>query len=385
MWGQTLSTHKALGHYQQFVWQDQHGLPQNGVLSILRTRDGYLWLGTIEGAARFDGVRFVVFDNNNTPGFKSNQILSLTEDRAGSLWLGAVSGGLTRYTDGRFRLYTKRDGLSSDFVRTLLADRAGNVWIGTRGGGLNLFRDERFTAYTTKDGLPSDQILTLAEDRNGSLWIGTSKGLARFEQGRFTVYTTRDGLPHDRVNALWPEHKETCGELWVGTGGGLCRLTRGRCIVDGGPVQALTHGSVTALYEDRQHNLWVGTAGNGLFLRRDGGFTQYTVRDGLPSDTVWRCTRTRKETSGSARWMAASVNCGRGASAFTRWRTACRAILRPPCLKTHRGASGWARTAGWAASKTGGSRPGRPGRVGLRTIPSPKIARVISGLAPEVS
>ena len=287
VWGQTLSPHKALGHYQQFVWQDQHGLPQNGVLSILRTRDGYLWLGTIEGAARFDGVRFVVFDNNNTPGFKSNQILSLTEDRAGGLWLGAVSGGLTRYSDGRFRLYTKRDGLSSDFVRTLLADRAGNVWIGTRGGGLNVFRDERFTAYTTKDGLPSDQILTLAEDRNGSLWIGTSKGLARFEQGRFTVYTTRDGLPHDRVNALWPETRgDSAGELWVGTGGGLCRLTRGRCIVDGGPIQALTHGSVTALYEDRQRNLWVGTAGNGLFLRRDGGFTQYTVRDGLPSDTV---------------------------------------------------------------------------------------------------
>src|SRR5687768_5724317 len=87
--GQTLSTHRALGRYQQLLWQDQHGLPQNGVLDILQTRDGYLWLGTIEGAVRFDGVRFVVFDNINTPQFKSNQILSLAEDRAGNLWLGA--------------------------------------------------------------------------------------------------------------------------------------------------------------------------------------------------------------------------------------------------------------------------------------------------------
>jgi ligand-binding sensor domain-containing protein/signal transduction histidine kinase len=285
--GQTLSAHKALGRYQQLVWQDQHGLPQNGVLAILQTRDGYLWLGTIEGAARFDGVRFVVFDNNNTPEFKSNQILSLAEDRRGSLWLGAVSGGLTRYTDGRFRLYTTRDGLSSDFVRCLLADRAGNLWIGTRGGGLNLFRDERFKAYTTRDGLPSDQILALAEDLNGGLWIGTSKGLARFEQGRFTAYTTRDGLPHDRVNALWPEDSsDNTGSLLVGTGGGLCRFRQGRCVVYGAPVQALTHNSVTALYEDRQRNLWIGTGGNGLFLLRDGRFTQYTMRDGLPSDTV---------------------------------------------------------------------------------------------------
>jgi ligand-binding sensor domain-containing protein/signal transduction histidine kinase len=281
--GQTLSTHKALGHYQQLVWQDQHGLPQNGVLAILRTRDGYLWLGTIEGAARFDGVRFVVFDNNNTPEFKSNQILSLAEDRAGSLWLGAVSGGLTRYTDGRFRLYTTREGLSSDFVRCLLADRAGNLWIGTRGGGLNLFRDEHFTAYTTRDGLPSDQIQTLAEDRNGVLWIGTTKGLARFEQGRFTAYTTREGLPHERVNALWPDASVAgAGNLLVGTAGGLCRFQQGRCVVDGAPV----FGSVTALYEDRQHNLWIGTGGKGLFLRKDERITQYTVRDGLPSETV---------------------------------------------------------------------------------------------------
>ncbi|MBI1764742.1 MAG: hypothetical protein HYR56_25250 [Acidobacteria bacterium] len=279
--GQTLSTHKVLGRYQQLVWQDQHGLPQNGVLAILRTRDGYLWLGTIEGAARFDGVRFVVFDNNNTAALKNNQILSLAEDRAGQLWLGSVGGGLTRYADGRFRLYTTRDGLASDYVRCLLADRAGNLWIGTRGGGLNLFRDERFTAYTTRDGLPGDQILTLAEDRAGSLWIGTTKGLAHFAQGRFTTYTMRAGLPGDRVNALCVDN---AGRLWVGTGGGLCRFEQGRCVVDGAPAARL--GSVTALYEDRERNLWIGTGGNGLFLRQGARLTQYAVRDGLPSDTV---------------------------------------------------------------------------------------------------
>ena len=284
--GQTLSTHRALGRYQQLLWQDQHGLPQNGVLAILQTRDGYLWLGTIEGAVRFDGVRFVVFDNINTPQFKSNQILSLAEDRAGNLWLGAVSGGLTRLTDGRFRLYTTDNGLSSDLVRCLLADRAGNVWIGTRGGGLNLFRNERFTAYTTRDGLPSDHILTLAEDPSGGIWIGTSKGLARFDQGRFTKYTTSDGLPHERVNALWPEASEEGIVVWVGTGNGLCQLRQGRFVVQTIPGQSRVNGSVTALYKDRQHNLWVGTQADGLFLLRGGRFNQYSIRDGLPSDTV---------------------------------------------------------------------------------------------------
>ncbi|MFN7929948.1 MAG: two-component regulator propeller domain-containing protein [Blastocatellia bacterium] len=277
--GQTLSTQKALGHYQQLVWQDQHGLPQNGVLAMQRTRDGYLWLGTIEGAVRFDGVRFVVFDNNNTPEFKSNQVLSLAEDRAGNLWFGAVSGGLTRLQDGRFQLYTTREGLSSDAVRALLADRAGNLWIGTRGGGLNRFRDEHFTAYTTRDGLPGDQVQALAEGRNGELWIGTTKGLARLAEGRITAYTTRDGLPHERINAI---QLDSAGTLWVATGGGLCRMEQGRFVPDGQPQ----HSSATALLEDRQHNLWVGTQGQGLFLRQNGHYTQYTVRDGLSSDTV---------------------------------------------------------------------------------------------------
>lgn len=280
VWGQTLSAHKVLGRYQQLLWQDQHGLPQNGVMAIRRTRDGYLWLGTIEGAARFDGVRFTVFDNNNTPGIKNNQILSLAEDQAGDLWLGAVGGGLTRYSNGRFRLYTQLDGLASDFVRSLLVDRAGNLWIGTRGGGLNLFRAEKFTAYTTREGLPSDHVLTLAEDAQGVLWIGTTKGLARYAQGRFTAYGTREGLPHERVNALLPQ--PGADELLVGTGGGLCRFKAGRCVASDMPMQT----AVTALFQDRQQNLWIGTGGNGLFVRKEGHFAQYAVRDGLPSDTV---------------------------------------------------------------------------------------------------
>ena len=71
IYGQTLSTQKVLDRYQQFVWQTQHGLPQNSVNAIVRTRDGYLWLGTFEGAARFDGVRFTTFDNSNTPAIRA--------------------------------------------------------------------------------------------------------------------------------------------------------------------------------------------------------------------------------------------------------------------------------------------------------------------------
>ena len=106
--GQTLSPQKVMGRYQQFVWTDQHGLPQSTVQAITRTRDGYLWLGTLAGAPRFDGVRFTVFDNANTVEIKENFITALLEDRRGNLWLGTDGGGLCRFKDGRFTTITAK-------------------------------------------------------------------------------------------------------------------------------------------------------------------------------------------------------------------------------------------------------------------------------------
>ena len=79
---------KAITQYVHNVWQVEEGLPQNSIQAILQDRKGYLWLGTQEGLARFDGVRFTVYGKTNTPGFKHNSVLSLFEDTTGSLWIG---------------------------------------------------------------------------------------------------------------------------------------------------------------------------------------------------------------------------------------------------------------------------------------------------------
>src|SRR5258707_8147714 len=83
-------------------WELADGLPQSSALTITRTPDGYLWIGTLEGLARFDGARFVVFDRNNEPALASNQILVLYSDRAGRLWVG-TQDGLTVLQNGQFK------------------------------------------------------------------------------------------------------------------------------------------------------------------------------------------------------------------------------------------------------------------------------------------
>lgn len=326
--GQTLSPQRLLGRYQQFIWTDQHGLPQNGVSAIVQTPDGYLWFAIAEGVVRFDGVHFTAFDTGNTPGLKSNNVQALLVDRQGVLWVGTHGGGLSRYAAGRFTNYSIAEGLSDNHIKSLYEDRAGNLWIGTDGGGLNkLGRDGRFTAYGVREGLPDSHVWTILEDAVGALWLGTDGGLVQFKEGHFTVFRMADGLPSnavralclDRTGELWiglnpgvsrlsverqinlkpsdlPEglrrqgfgsiYQERGGTLWFGTiGGGLYRLQAGH-FDNCNSSQGLASDAIQALYEDPGGDLWVGTSGSGIIQLRAGRFGVYTTAEGLPHDMV---------------------------------------------------------------------------------------------------
>src|SRR5438477_10846816 len=144
---------RDLSQFNAQVWLTENGLPQNTVHSIAQARDGYVWIATEEGLARFDGIRFTVFDKQNTPELKTNDIRVLLEDRQGALWIGT--------TDGLVRL-----------------------------------SEAKFTAFTTRDGLPSNVIDALCEGYDGSLWLATSAGVARFSGN---VFTGRSEFPGNGV------------------------------------------------------------------------------------------------------------------------------------------------------------------------------------------
>jgi ligand-binding sensor domain-containing protein len=87
----------------------EQGLPQNKVTAVVQTRDGYLWVGTYNGLARFDGVHFTVFDDNNTPELRSSRVTSLFEAGDGTLWIGTESGDVSQYKDGHFAAVPLRE------------------------------------------------------------------------------------------------------------------------------------------------------------------------------------------------------------------------------------------------------------------------------------
>lgn len=176
-----LDPKKAVTQYVHDAWTTEDGLPQNSILSIVQTRNGYLWLGTWGGLARFDGVRFTVFDRGNTPALKNNYIYALYEDREGSLWIVTGGGGLTRFRDGEFITYTTRDGLSSDDLRSICEDHEGNLWIGTMGG-VDRLKAGKFTAFTTKERISAMTTeIELSALMRGALayWKKTSRLIGR--------------------------------------------------------------------------------------------------------------------------------------------------------------------------------------------------------------
>src|SRR5262245_4349483 len=90
-------------------WTTDNGLPQNEINDITQTRDGYLWLTTCNGLARYDGARFKVFNPGNTKGLKTSRLQYLFEDPNGNLWITTPHSGVVRYKNGKFETYTTKD------------------------------------------------------------------------------------------------------------------------------------------------------------------------------------------------------------------------------------------------------------------------------------
>ena len=107
----------ASAQYRSTQWTADSGLPQNSVRGIVHAADGYLWVATLDGIARFDGIRFTVFNKSNTPGITSNRFVAMAQGNGGDLWMASEDGNLIRYHAGHFEPMAEESGLRSTFGR----------------------------------------------------------------------------------------------------------------------------------------------------------------------------------------------------------------------------------------------------------------------------
>ncbi len=130
----------AKAQYRIDHWTADDGLPQNSVYGIVQTGDGYLWFTTFDGLVRFDGVKFAVFNKNNTKGLASNRIQIILAEADDTLWLGTEDSGLVRFGNGQSQTFTTADGLPSNQVNGVQKDLDGSLLISTPDGLVLCYR-----------------------------------------------------------------------------------------------------------------------------------------------------------------------------------------------------------------------------------------------------
>jgi signal transduction histidine kinase/ligand-binding sensor domain-containing protein len=249
-------------------------LPGPAIHALVQTPDRYLWLGTNRGLARFDGARFVSFSARNTKGFADGGVVRLALSPAGALYMGTTTGAVMKLEDGVFSPIPIAGGVA---VRVLHAARDGSLWVGTPGVAVHRWKDG--VAQSMVRELGGEVPASMVEDTSGALWMGTwREGLIRHQDGAFS----RHHVLADTVQVL---RMDRSGAFWIGTPHGVYRL-RGTKLDHYTRRDGLSHENITSIVEDRDGNVWIGTAGGGVNRFHDGRITRLTTREGLADDDV---------------------------------------------------------------------------------------------------
>ncbi len=265
----------------RFVRMDGHnGLPLISVHALARDRQGRLWIGGSGFYVEAGGkVRTIALGSSAG----SQQIKSILESRDGTIWVGTVSG-LYRLKDGVIAHTPVDRAVEADICE----DQSGNVWVGWVGGGLSRIHDGKFVTYRAPAILPGNTVLSIFEDSGQNLWIGTENGLLRLSYTGVSILERKDGLSLGNASTIY-ENVSTIyaapdGTLWIANGH-LYRIVDQHIVRYYLPPQ-IQHAKVRMVYEDRHGVLWIGTGGQGVIALRHGRATEYTTREGLTNDFI---------------------------------------------------------------------------------------------------
>ena len=264
------------------VWTTHQGLPENQVTCLLQTRDGYLWVGTEDGLARFDGVRFVSFGLKD--GLRSTRIHALHEDQEGTLWIGAIAGGVSRLRNGKIEALGEKSGQRSLNIRQIADDPSGRVW--AAGSGLAYWENGRFIPVAMPKELQSTSINQLTRCRSGLFWLAAyGAGLWRFDGTNFSQVTGPD-VPEEitgTCHRIWEDH---AGRLWVCAGANklFCHETSGWRLFSIPLDTSLP--LLRSLAEEPNGTIWAGSIRNGLYYVEAGQLNRITTADGLSENGV---------------------------------------------------------------------------------------------------
>ena len=321
-------------------WNTADRLPENTVIALTQSRDGWLWAGTVNGFARFDGNSFTTFNVNNTPGLPDNVIIFLYEDRRTNFWIVTGNGALCRVKDGALQKFDV--SAANGKITAASEDKDGALWFATdrgdyfkwQGDVLEHFsgvRRPQFTEQAQHVRLPS---------RDGSFWLLKNRRVEKIRGDRVEKIVCQD-LPWGEtvVTALCEDNAGNlivgtsgAGVYWFEADGNFAHLTR---------TNGLAQDLVLSLCFDSEKNLWVGNdaapGGGGLNRVKKKVFS-------APSELSGGVAQSVAEDAAGGLWTAFNL---RG---LTYWRTNSAQHFDTPqnawCVLADRREQVWAGTSG---------------------------------------
>ena len=242
-------------------WQADDGLPGDNVTGVAQSEDGYLWIATQSGLARFDGLRIQEIP---IPAGRPHPIIrAMTLARDGSLWLALDAGSVVRFDRTKAVLLGVTNGLPRSPVLDSVEAADGSIWICYMDGSACRISGETATRFAEESGLTGGGTCSLTADDAGTLWFAKGGQIGTFRDGRFK--------PIFPVNERYVEIKAARrGGVWICAGEKLLKYVSGDKLVEMGKITVdAAVVRPTVLFEDESGAVWIGTAASGLF-RYDG-------------------------------------------------------------------------------------------------------------------
>jgi ligand-binding sensor domain-containing protein len=309
-----LSSQSWAQRYSFVEYSTSKGLPQSQVTSISQDSDGYLWVGTLGGLAKFNGKKFTSYTREN--GLASNKITFL-KNLDGELWIGH-EGGVSLRKNGKFsRWYLPKE--SKNVRVTGFVKFHNTVLVATNGDGLYQQKNNKLvpipfpknqsrkirdilvvndTYYlATRDGIyTSSDFIKFALIRNTGLWSVSDLELrwdeiiiTTFNDGVFIFNTkTKKISPHSIDKESFPDgaFKDRNDNLWFNTSDGVVKIDKSGNQELINDSKGLPLAQIECIFEDNEQNIWLGSSGKGLIFFPGEQFVYYDHNSGLPTDLV---------------------------------------------------------------------------------------------------
>jgi len=297
-----------IGAYQNGLYRYQNGIFSNfkikkisgkySIYSIYESRDGNLWVGTNRGLISISSQTSVIYQDAEDTS--SNSIYSILEDNEGNIWFGTGDGLNRIKKDLNGRIIIEKC-LKGNHITSIFEDREKSLWIGTIGSGLIQLIDSTFTTYSTESNLPIGN-LSLFKSKSNQIWIGSNNGtLYKFQKGRFSKFLSLEPFQTEdaSISAIEEDHNNN---LWLGTSqNGLYKITNKK-VLNYSKSNGLKSNEILVVYCDSSNTIWIGTYNGGISCYNNGKLKTFTTSEGLISNTVFNVFEDRNKNI----WLATS-------------------------------------------------------------------------------